>query len=155
LAEINNVRYIKESSGDVKRVHNIQRTIGDHLSVICGAPNTALESFALGCRAWITGIMNVVPRSAKQLMRAVMEKKDLSLARCIYYRQILPLVDMMTRNNNPTGTIKAGVCLQGIEVGRPRRPGRGVSPAESAKLERLLSDIKQAEVEAEKELSEA
>lgn len=143
LVEIDTVRHIKESTGDVRRVHNLQRMVGERLSVICGSPEVALESFALGCRAWITGIMNVLPRSARQLQCAVLDLKDLSLARRIYYHQILPLVDVMIRNNNPTGTIKAGVRAQGIDVGMPRRPGSDISSTEKWLLERLLSDIAQ------------
>jgi len=153
LAEIDNVRYIKESTGDTRRVHGIQRLVGDRLSVICGAPNVALESLALGCRAWITGIMNVVPRSAQQLMRAVAERGDLRLARRIYYTQILPVVDVLARNYNPTGTIKAGVCARGVAVGAPRRPGHPVSPADQELLARLVADIAQAEVETAAEFA--
>ncbi len=147
LVEIDSVRYIKESTGDVRRVHSIQRLVGERLAVICGTPNAALASLALGCRAWITGIMNVVPRSAQQLMRAVDELGDLSLARRIYYRQILPVVDVLARNYNPTGTIKAGVCARGVDVGVPRRPGRGVGPPDREHLERLVADIARAEAE--------
>jgi 4-hydroxy-tetrahydrodipicolinate synthase len=153
LVEIDNVQYIKESTGDIKRVHGIQRLVGERLSVICGAPNVALESLALGCRAWITGIMNVVPRSAQQLVRAVGELGDLRLARRIYYTQILPVVDVLARNYNPTGTIKAGVRARGIDVGVPRRPGRSVRPADREHLERLIADIARAEVETAAELA--
>jgi 4-hydroxy-tetrahydrodipicolinate synthase len=152
LAEIDQVKYIKESTGDVRRVHSMQRLLGERIAVICGAPNVALESLALGCRAWITGIMNAVPRSAQQLMRAV-ELGELDLARRIYYRQILPLVDVMARNSNPTGTIKAGVCARGIEVGVPRRPGSGVRGADRTHLESLMSEVAQAEVEIDAELA--
>jgi 4-hydroxy-tetrahydrodipicolinate synthase len=145
LAEIDKVQYIKESTGDVKRVHGLQRMVGERLSVICGAPNVALESLALGCRVWITGIMNAVPRSAQQLMRAVGEWGDLALARRIYYQQILPLVDLMIDNNNPTGTIKAAVCARGVDVGAPRRPGSAVGPVDQAHLEQLMAGIARAE----------
>jgi 4-hydroxy-tetrahydrodipicolinate synthase len=153
LAEIDRVRYIKESSGDVRRVHAIQRLLGERIAVICGAPNVALESLALGCRAWITGIMNAVPRSAKQLMRAVVELQNLDLARRIYYRQILPVVDVMVRNNNPTGTIKAGVYARGVDVGVPRRPGSAVGQTDRTHLESLMSDIAQAEAKIDAELA--
>ncbi|MEN8097976.1 MAG: dihydrodipicolinate synthase family protein [Chloroflexota bacterium] len=153
LTEIGNIRYIKESTGDVRRVHSIQRLGGKRISVICGAPNVALESLALGCRAWITGIMNVVPRSAQQLMRAVVDLGDLPLARRIYYHQILPLVDVLTNNNNPTGTIKAGVRARGVKVGVPRRPGQGVSADDGASIENLIATIAQAEVETAAELA--
>ena len=152
LASIENVRYIKESTGDSRRVHGIHRLMGDRISVICGSPNVALESLALGCRAWITGTMNIVPRSARQLMRAVVKAKDLDLARRIYYRQILPFVDMMSRNFNPTGTIKAGVCARGVHVGVPRRPGSPVSAEDQRLLERLVKEVDAMEEDAERVL---
>jgi dihydrodipicolinate synthase/N-acetylneuraminate lyase len=148
LIKISSVRYIKESTGDTRRVHGLQRAFGDRISVICGAPNIALESLALGCRAWITGTMNIVPRSARQLFRA-MGLNDLPLARRIYYRQILPFVEVMARNFNPTGTIKAGVCARGTDVGLPRKPGSGVGEADKEHLERLAAEVKNAEDEIE------
>ena len=144
LAEIEPIRYIKESSGDTRRVHGIQRALGDRLAVICGAPNTALESLVLGCKAWITGTMNAVPRSAQQLVRAV-ALGDLALARQIYYGQILPLVDVLAANYNPTGTIKAAVRARGVDVGPPRRPGSDVSPEDWQRLQLLMAGIALAE----------
>ena len=154
LAQIENVQYIKESTGDTRRVHSLQRLLGERLSVICGAPNVALESLALGCQAWITGIMNVVPRSAQQLMAAVADLADLGLARRIYYTQILPVVDVLMRNYNPTGTIKAGVRARGVDVGVPRKPGQDVSAADRACLERLADEIAQAETRTAEEIRE-
>jgi 4-hydroxy-tetrahydrodipicolinate synthase len=153
LVTLDNVRYIKESTGDSKRVHALQRLIGEPLSVICGAPNVALESLALGCRAWITGTMNAVPRSAQQLMRAVHDRGDLVLARRIYYTQILPLVDVLVENFNPTGTIKAAVRARGVDVGVPRRPGRDVGPVDWAHLQRLMAKVVRAEEQIELELA--
>jgi len=141
LARIDSIRYIKESTGDSRRVHAIQRLLGDRITVICGAPNVALESLALGCRVWITGTMNAAPRSAQQLLHAVHYVKDLELARRIYYRQILPFVDIMSRNNNPTGTIKAGVRSRGVDVGSPRRPGSAVSAADQEYIARIIEEI--------------
>jgi 4-hydroxy-tetrahydrodipicolinate synthase len=154
LAEIDNVRHIKESTGDTRRVHGLQRRVGERLGVICGAPNVALESLALGCRAWITGITNAVPRSAGQLMQAVDGLGDLPLARRIYYEQILPVVDVLKRNNNPTGTIKAAVRARGVAVGAPRRPGRDVSAEDRAYLGALMARITQAETQTEIEMGE-
>ncbi|MBK8253780.1 MAG: dihydrodipicolinate synthase family protein [Polyangiaceae bacterium] len=149
LASIPNVLYIKESTGDIRRVHGIQRLLGDRISVVCGAPNVALESLALGCRVWITGVMNVAPKSARQLMKAVQELSDLTLARRIYYRQILPLVDVLAKNLNPTGTIKYGVCARGVDVGVPRRPGHSVGEGDAELMVRLVRDIAQEEARSQ------
>jgi dihydrodipicolinate synthase/N-acetylneuraminate lyase len=71
-------------------------------------------------------------------MKAV-ESHDLELARGIYFDRILPLVEMLDRTSNPTGTIKAGVRLQGIDVGVPRLPGQDLLPGELAELAAFLS----------------
>ena len=153
LVAIDAVRFIKESSGDVKRVPAIARSLGERLQVICGAPNTAMESLALGCRAWITGIMNAVPRSCHQLMTAVHQRSDLTLAREIYFNQILPLVDVMNHNNNPTGTIKAAVTARGIAVGAPRRPGSAPADDQTRAIADLMAAVARAEVLTARRLS--
>jgi 4-hydroxy-tetrahydrodipicolinate synthase len=140
LAEIPTVAYVKESTGDSRRVHAIRRAVGDEVEVICGAPNVALESLALGCRAWITGIMNMAPRSARQLMRAV-DSARLELAREVYEHQLLPLVDLLGATANPTGTIKAGLAARGVDVGVPRRPGRGLEPDEARRVATVVADV--------------
>ena len=102
LCAIDPICAIKESTGDSKRVHAIHRLCGDRLKVICGNPNAAFESLALGCDAWITGIMNAAPRSARRMMRLILEERDLRAARDLYYRHLLPLVDLMMRPHTKT-----------------------------------------------------
>ncbi len=141
LAATETVRYIKESTGDSKRISALKRRRGERIEVVCGAPTNALESFALGCTSWITGLLNVVPRSGLQLLRAVHELSDLELARWIYFEQILPVVDVMERTSNPTGTIKAGLAARGLDVGAPRLPGQALLPAEQTALEGIIETI--------------
>jgi 4-hydroxy-tetrahydrodipicolinate synthase len=137
LASISSVRGIKESTGDSRRISALRRRLDSTIEVICGAPGAALESFALGCASWITGILNVVPRASSELMSAV-EIGDLDRARSVYFRCILPLVEMLHRTSNPTGTIKAGVRLRGIDVGVPRPPGQDLLASELRELEAIL-----------------
>jgi 4-hydroxy-tetrahydrodipicolinate synthase len=138
LASIPNVRAIKESTGDSRRISALRRRLDPRIEVICGAPGAALESFALGCTSWITGILNVLPRAGEALMSAV-ETGNLEGARRLYFERILPVVDMLDRTSNPTGTIKAGVRLRGIDVGVPRPPGQDLLASELRELETLLS----------------
>jgi 4-hydroxy-tetrahydrodipicolinate synthase len=138
LVAVPEVIAVKESSGDSRRVHALQRRFGDRITVICGSPDTALESLALGCRTWITGIMNVVPHDAERLM-AAMASADLPTARRIYLERILPIVDVMHSSSNPTGTIKQGLRLHGCPAGPPRPPGRPLTGSALAELETALS----------------
>jgi 4-hydroxy-tetrahydrodipicolinate synthase len=145
LANIETVSYIKESTGDSRRVHAIHRLCGPAIKVICGNPNAAFESLALGCDTWITGIMNVAPKSAKEMMEAIVSRGDLANARSIYYNHLLPIVDAMATSNNPTGTIKAGLRARGVDVGIPRRPGTDISAVDAATIRELVEKIRTAE----------
>ena len=145
LSEIENIAYIKESTGDSRRVHAIQRLCSSDFKVICGNPNAAFESIALGCDTWITGIMNVAPRSSKAMMDAIIIDNDLKTAKDIYYNQLLPIVDLIESSNNPTGMIKAGLRARGVNVGIPRKPGSDVLPEEQNKINQLVAAIVNAE----------
>lgn len=145
LADIPRVAYVKESTGDSRRVHAIHRRCGDRLTVICGNPNAAFESIALGCPLWITGVMNVVPGAARRMLHRIRTDRDLAGARAIYYDLVLPLVDLMFRTENPTGTIKAGLRARGVEVGSPRRPGGDVPADAAAWLRTFASRVVAAE----------
>ena len=149
LSSIDAIGYIKESTGDSKRVHAIHRLCGDRVKVICGNPNAAFESLALGCDTWITGIMNAAPRSARRMMRLILNDRDLAAARDIYYRHLLPLVDLMARNSNPTGTIKAAMRARGLPAGIPRRPGSDVSAADASELREWARVVGEDERRAE------
>ncbi|MGE0460388.1 MAG: dihydrodipicolinate synthase family protein [Vicinamibacterales bacterium] len=138
LADIPRVAYVKESTGDSRRVHAIHRRCEGRIEVICGNPNAALESMALGCRLWITGILNVVPREARAMLHAVTRGGDLQRARTIYYERVLPLVDLMFETSNPTGVIKAGLRAKGVDVGVPRPPGSDLAAADVARLAPLV-----------------
>ncbi len=145
LAGIDRVRYVKESTADSRRVHAIKRRCGDRIEVICGNPNAALESLALGlphldhrCDERRAAVRGAIDGG-----RGV--DGDLARARRIYYDAVLPLVDLMFQNSNPTGTIKAGLRARGVRVGVPRRPGSDVSAADASALAALAARVAAAE----------
>jgi 4-hydroxy-tetrahydrodipicolinate synthase len=141
LATIKNISYIKESTGDTRRVHAIQRLCGPGFKVICGNPDAALESLALGCDTWITGIMNVAPGPAKKMMDAVLLHGDFARARAIYFDQLLPIVDIIAASSNPMGTIKAGLRARGLDMGLPRKPGTDLAVEHQSDLKKYIKHI--------------
>ena len=83
--------------------------------------------------------MNVVPGEAKRMFHLLRDQRDLAAAREVYYGAILPLVDLMFATRNPTGTIKAGLRVRGIDVGVPRPPGSDVAAEAIASLQSMLT----------------
>src|SRR5690606_33797538 len=55
-----NICAIKESSGDINRVHLLARDY-PHIRMSCGMDDQALEFFAWGARSWVCGGSNFLP----------------------------------------------------------------------------------------------
>src|SRR6201999_4665858 len=60
LAEIEQVRAVKEFSQDSRRVVQIQEQ-APGLEVICGCDDTLVEAVLLGATGWIAGYVNAFP----------------------------------------------------------------------------------------------
>lgn len=122
LAAIGDIHWIKESTGDSRRVSEILHRTGGKIEVICGSPEVALESLALGSRAWITAITNVIPAACRALIEAV-QAGDMARARTLNSRVVRPMFEIVRESSNTIGTVKSGLALRGIKVGIPRPPG--------------------------------
>ena len=137
LAELDNIQYVKESSGDATRVSEIIRRCGDNIKVFCGCDTLALESFMMGAIGWVSGVINVLPRAHVELFDQAVTQKDPLGARELYY-SILPVMGCMEGGGKYTQFVKAGCALQGHPVGPPRQPLLPALPDEVAALKDIL-----------------
>lgn len=141
LAGLENVCYVKESTGDVRRVSEIIRRSDGKLQVFCGCDTLALESMRLGAVGWVGGVVNVLPKEHVQLFDLACEKKDLRGARELSDR-LLPLLSMMENEGKYTQFVKAACALVGRPVGPPRRPLLMASADEIERLRQILDDLR-------------
>ena len=140
LAELDNIQYVKESSGDVTRVSEIIRRCGDKITVFCGCDTEALESFVLGATGWVGGVVNVLPKQHVELFDLAVEKQDFLAARELYYKMLPTLA--LIEGGKYTQFVKAGCELMGHPVGPPRRPLLPASPEERARITEALSPFR-------------
>ncbi|MER5867203.1 dihydrodipicolinate synthase family protein [Kitasatospora sp. NPDC002040] len=132
LAErVENITMVKESSGDVQRMHRIAQLSGGELPFYNGSNTLALEAFAAGASGWCTAAASLIPELVLELYRAV-RLGELDTAREVFYRQ-LPVLQFLMRGGLPT-TVKAGLALRGLDVGAPRRP---LLPLDGVRTEEL------------------
>lgn len=117
--EIDNVTMIKESTGDIQRMHRIAQLSDGRVPFFNGSNPLALGAFAAGAAGWCTAAPNLVPQWPVKLYEAC-EKGDRELARAVFYR-LLPFLQCIMKGGLPT-TVKAGLALRGFSVGAPRRP---------------------------------
>lgn len=140
LSSLSNIRYVKDSTGDMSRVSSLTRLCGDRLGVFCGCDTLALESFMMGAGGWVTGVSNVTPRSFVRLYDLAVVKKDYAAARKLYFK-LLPLLSFMEGGGRYTQFVKAGCRLMGHPVGAPRPPLYPVSREGAAALRKCLAGL--------------
>ena len=137
LAELKNIRYVKESTGEMPRITTLLRLCSDRLGVFCGCDTIALESLIMGAAGWVGGVVNVLPQSHVRLYTLAIEKRDIVAARKLFF-EMLPTLELMESGGKYTQWVKAACGLLGHNCGAPRRPLGPASKAESTRLTTAL-----------------
>ncbi|MFD7455145.1 dihydrodipicolinate synthase family protein [Kitasatospora sp. NPDC059827] len=137
VRDVDNITMVKESSGDIQRMHRLTQLSDGALPFYNGSNPLALAAFAAGASGWCTAAPCLIPELPLELYRAV-RTGDLDAAREVYYRQ-LPVLQFLMRGGLPT-TVKAGLSLLGLDVGEPRPPLLPLAEERRAELARLLAD---------------
>ncbi|MFC6337277.1 dihydrodipicolinate synthase family protein [Pseudomonas sp. CCM 7891] len=136
---VDNVTMVKESTGDIQRMHQLQRLSDGQVPFYNGCNPLALEAFAAGAKGWCTAAPNLIPQLNLDLYQAVLDN-DLTKARALFYRQ-LPLLEFILKGGLPA-TIKAGLRLVGLEAGNPRLPVFPLGEAQRSQLQQLLTVLR-------------
>ena len=138
LAALKNVRYVKESTGQMPRITTLMRLCGDRLGVFCGCDTIALECLMVGTLGWVAGVANVLPQSHAKLYELTVEKKDFARARTLFF-EMLPTLELMEGGGKYTQWVKAACGLMGHDFGPPRQPLCPATKAECAQLCQALA----------------
>ena len=93
-AEHENLRAVKESSADVRRIMSIREVLSDRLNIFVGVDDVLVEGVNSGAVGWIAGLVNAFPAESVELFNlARAAKHDEAFA---LYRWFLPLLRMDT-----------------------------------------------------------
>ena len=135
---VENVTMVKESTGDIQRMHRLHLLGEGQVPFYNGCNPLALEAFAAGAKGWCTAAPNLIAPLNLELYAAILAN-DLERARALFYRQ-LPLLDFILKGGLPA-TIKAGLRNTGLEVGNPRLPVSPLDDGACKQLERLIAAL--------------
>jgi len=135
---ISNVTMVKESTGDIQRMHKINVLSQGDLPFYNGSNPLALEAFAAGATGWCTAAPNLISHWPKKLYDAF-QANDIDRARALFYQQ-LPVLEFILKGGLPT-TIKAGLKRAGLDVGVPRRPLQPLGDSQLQQLGKLLDAL--------------
>ncbi|AHD03431.1 dihydrodipicolinate synthase family protein [Leisingera methylohalidivorans] len=132
---------IKESSGDINRVHLLARDY-PHIQLGCGMDDQALEFFAWGAPFWVCGGSNFLPAEHVALYNACVVEGNYTKGRRIM-SAMMPLMHVLEQGGKFIQTIKHGVTLNGIAAGAMRAPLKGLNKDDKRALEQVVRVLKQ------------
>lgn len=127
---------IKESSGDINRVHLLARDY-PHIQLSCGMDDQALEFFAWGARSWVCAGSNFAPEAHIALYKACVLEGNFDKGRRIM-SAMLPLMSVLEQGGKFVQCIKHGLSLRGIPVGPPRKPLQPLNKDDKRALEQVV-----------------
>jgi 4-hydroxy-tetrahydrodipicolinate synthase len=140
---------IKESSGDINRVHLLARDY-PHIQLGCGMDDQALEFFAWGAPFWVCGGSNFLPEEHVALYNACVVEGDFAKGRRIM-SAMMPLMRVLEQGGKFIQTIKYGVTMTGIEASDVRAPLKALNKDDKRALEQVVRVLKRtiADIQAE------
>ena len=143
-----NICAIKESSGDINRVHLLARDY-PHIQMSCGMDDQALEFFAWGARSWVCAGSNFLPAEHIALWRACAVEGDFTKGRRIM-SAMMPLMRVLEQGGKFIQCVKHGCEMSGHHAGPPRPPLRALNKDDKRQLEQVVRVLKRtiAEIEA-------
>lgn len=140
---------IKESSGDINRLHMLARDY-PHIQLSCGMDDQALEFFAWGARSWVCAGSNFAPEAHIALYRACAVEGNFDKGRRIM-SAMLPLMRVLEQGGKFVQCIKHGLTLRGIDAGPPRHPMYPLNKDDKRELAEVIRTMDTAIAAIEKE----
>jgi 4-hydroxy-tetrahydrodipicolinate synthase len=138
LAEHPRIRYIKDASTNTGRLLSIMNRCGDSIQVFSASAHIPAAVMLIGGVGWMAGPACIIPRQSVALYELCMAKRwDEAMA----LQRLMWRVNEAFARYNLAACIKAGLAIQGYEVGDPVAPQAALTADERKVIEAVLRDI--------------
>ncbi|AZQ84625.1 dihydrodipicolinate synthase family protein [Colwellia sp. Arc7-635] len=135
VSNIKNACMIKESTGDIQRMHKIYTLSNGEVPFFNGCNHMALEALNAGASGWCTAAPCLIGQQPKQLFEAVQQGNN-EKARELFYQQYAFLEFIV--KSGLAAAVKSGLSIQGHEFGGPRKPLLPLTNAAQQQLNNML-----------------
>ena len=136
--EVDNIRYIKDSSANWEQALTLIHDHSDVIGTIIGWDVYAYSALVEGAVAVMAGAANVVPNELVAVARLIAEGNLTGALK--EWKRVYPVVAHLFSTGFIPG-IKAGLELQGLPVGIPRRPLAPLAVEDANGLRALLERL--------------
>jgi len=120
VSEYENVVGVKDSGGNLARIAETTRLVGDKISVLAGTADLTFPTLMLGGSGAVIAVANVFPKMCNGLYEAF-RRGDYEEA-SKQQRRISYLNEVLVKKHNQLSAIKRALNLRGLPSGYPRRP---------------------------------
>jgi 4-hydroxy-tetrahydrodipicolinate synthase len=132
------IRYIKDASTNTGRLMSIINRCGDALAVFSASAHIPAAVMLIGGVGWMAGPACIIPRQSVELYDLCKAKRwDEAL---VLQRRLWRVNEAFARYNL-AACIKAGLAIQGHEVGDPIAPQTALSADERKIVEAVLREV--------------
>jgi len=138
LAEIENIRCLKDASSNTGRLLSIMDRVGDKLDVFAASAHIPACVMMIGGKGWMAGPACLVPeQSVKlyELCRVGQYQAAMELQRELW------VLNQAFAKYNLAACVKGGLELQGYAVGQPLPPKDGLTEEGRADLKAVLQRV--------------
>jgi len=138
LSHIPNIRYIKDASFNTGRLLSIMNVVEGRMEVFAASSHVPATVMLMGGAGWMAGPACLVPRQSialYDLCRAGRWSEAMALQRRLWS------INQVFATFNLAACIKAGLVLQGYEVGHPLAPQAPLSPEGVETVRRVLHEL--------------
>jgi 4-hydroxy-tetrahydrodipicolinate synthase len=138
LAAHPRIRYIKDASTNTGRLLSIMNRCGDAIKVFSASAHIPAAVMLIGGVGWMAGPACLIPRQSVELY---------NLCKAARWDEALELQRLLWRINeafaryNLAACIKAGLSIQGYDVGDPIAPQAALTADEHRAVEAVLREI--------------
>lgn len=138
LAQVPNIRYLKDASSDTGRLLTIMNAVGERIRIFSASAHIPACVMLIGGVGWMAGPACLIPKQSVRLYE---------LCRAARWPEAIALQRKLWRLNrafakyNLAACIKGGLELQGYDVGGPVPPQSPLTPAARAEIQTILLEI--------------
>lgn len=135
---VENIVAIKEASGNISQVAKLMQLAEGCIDLYSGNDDQIVPIMSLGGKGVISVLSNVAPKETHDIVEMYLSG-DVK-GSCELQLRALPLVDQLFCEVNPI-PVKAGLNLQGKNVGLPRLPLTEMEQQNQEKLKKAMADF--------------
>jgi 4-hydroxy-tetrahydrodipicolinate synthase len=126
LSHVPNILYYKEASGNTGRILTVMNLVGDRMAMFSASAHIPLVVFQLGGVGWMAGPACLIPRECVRLWEL---SQDGQWDQALRLQRRLWRINEAFQKHSLAACVKAGLQVQGFDVGDPIAPQEPLSQA--------------------------